>query len=103
MTCCTPTPSKGNKRRKSSGSAEDDFSLAEYLQRKEAREREAKKEREQQRDEVTLFLLSLAPAMRRLSAERQSWLKCKIQGLVHEAEFGPAYSQQAHYQDYAHL
>uniref|UniRef100_H3CAW6 BESS domain-containing protein n=1 Tax=Tetraodon nigroviridis TaxID=99883 RepID=H3CAW6_TETNG len=41
------------------------------------------------RDHVTLFLLSLAPAVRRLPAEKQSWLKTKIQQLVHEAEFGP--------------
>lgn len=43
----------------------------------------------EQRDHVTLFLLSLAPALRRLPAEKQSWVKTKIQQLVHEAEFGP--------------
>lgn len=43
----------------------------------------------EQRDHVTLFLLSLAPAVRRLPAEKQSWVKTKIQQLVHEAEFGP--------------
>lgn len=41
------------------------------------------------RDHVTLFLLSLAPAVRRLPAEKQSWVKTKIQQFVHEAEFGP--------------
>lgn len=40
-------------------------------------------------DHVTLFLLSLAPAIRRLPAEKQSWVKTKIQQFVHEAEFGP--------------
>lgn len=43
----------------------------------------------EQRDHVTLFLLSLAPAIRRLPAEKQSWVKTKIQQVVHEAEFGP--------------
>uniref|UniRef100_A0A4W6EMK1 MADF domain-containing protein n=1 Tax=Lates calcarifer TaxID=8187 RepID=A0A4W6EMK1_LATCA len=38
-------------------------------------------------DDVTLFLLSLAPAMRRLSAEKQSLVRTKIQQLLHEAEF----------------
>lgn len=41
------------------------------------------------RDHVSLFLLSLAPAIRRLPAEKQSWVKTKIQQFVHEAEFGP--------------
>uniref|UniRef100_A0A674MX06 MADF domain-containing protein n=1 Tax=Takifugu rubripes TaxID=31033 RepID=A0A674MX06_TAKRU len=43
----------------------------------------------EQRDHVTLFLLSLAPAIRRLPAEKQSWVKTKVQQIVHEAEFGP--------------
>lgn len=41
-----------------------------------------------QKDDVTLFLLSLAPAMRRLCPEKQSLLRTKIQLLLHEAEFG---------------
>ncbi|CAJ1077739.1 uncharacterized protein LOC117808902 isoform X1 [Xyrichtys novacula] len=61
--------------------------LEEFLRRKETRE--AQKERDvDKRDDVTLYLLSLAPAMRRLSAEKQSWLRTKIQQIVHEAEFG---------------
>lgn len=52
--------------------------------------REAQRGRDvDQRDDVTLFLLSLAPAMRRLPAEKQSWLRTRMQQLVHEAEFGP--------------
>ncbi|KAM8831829.1 uncharacterized protein AB9W97_003237 isoform 2-T2 [Spinachia spinachia] len=54
--------------------------LQEYVRRVEAREA--------QRDHVTLFLLSLAPAMRRLPAEKQSWVRTKMQQLLHEAEFG---------------
>ncbi|XP_073349422.1 uncharacterized protein [Pagrus major] len=65
-----------------------DSLLEEYLRRMEARE--AQKDRDvDQRDDVTLFLLSLAPAMRRLPAEKQSWVRTKIQQLLHEAEFGP--------------
>ncbi len=65
-----------------------DSMLEEYLRRTEARE--AQRERDvDQRDDVTLFLLSLAPAMRRLPAAKQSWLRTKIQQLLHEAEFGP--------------
>ena len=70
--------------------------LEEYLGRKEARAEQRQKEKEQ--DEVTLFLLSLAPAMRRLPLERQSWLRFKMAGLVHEAEFGPAYNQHQQHQ-----
>lgn len=63
--------------------------LEEYLRRMEARE--AQRERDMdQRDDVTLFLLSLAPAMRRLPAEKQSWIRTKMQQLIHEAEFGAA-------------
>ncbi|XP_034534471.1 uncharacterized protein LOC117808902 isoform X2 [Notolabrus celidotus] len=61
--------------------------LEEYLRRTEAREVQRERDVEK-RDDVTLFLLSLAPAMRRLSAEKQSWLRTKIQQFVHEAEFG---------------
>ncbi|XP_074541518.1 uncharacterized protein LOC141802028 [Halichoeres trimaculatus] len=65
----------------------NDALLEEHLRRMEARE--AQRERDvEKRDDVMLFLLSLAPAMRRLPAEKQSWLRTKIQQLVHEAEFG---------------
>uniref|UniRef100_A0A3Q3KX90 Uncharacterized LOC113131217 n=1 Tax=Mastacembelus armatus TaxID=205130 RepID=A0A3Q3KX90_9TELE len=40
----------------------------------------------EQRDDVILFLLSLAPAMRRLSAEKQSLVRTKMQQLLHEAD-----------------
>ncbi|KAL6095454.1 uncharacterized protein ACO6RY_09380 [Pungitius sinensis] len=61
--------------------------LQEYVRRMEARE--AQRDRDlDQRDHVTLFLLSLAPAMRRLPAEKQSWVRTKMQQLLHEAEFG---------------
>ncbi|XP_070843636.1 uncharacterized protein [Chaetodon trifascialis] len=64
-----------------------DSLLEEYLRRMEARE--AQRDRDvDQRDDVTLFLLSLAPAMRRLPAEKQSWIRTKIQQFLHEAEFG---------------
>ncbi|XP_075939348.1 uncharacterized protein LOC142941000 [Anarhichas minor] len=66
-------------KRKSSDSL-----LEEYLRRMEAqRDRDL-----DQRDDVTLFLLSLAPAMRRLPAEKQSWVRTKMQQFLHEAEFG---------------
>lgn len=76
----SPRPTRA--KRKSSDSL-----LEEYLRRMEARE--AQRERDvDQRDDVTLFLLSLAPAMRRLPAEKQSWVRTKMQQFVHEAEFG---------------
>ncbi|CAJ1050812.1 uncharacterized protein LOC115797015 [Xyrichtys novacula] len=81
------------RRGKAKMKAVEETYLQEYLLRKEARAEQREREREKEKDEVTLFLLSLAPAMRRLPPERQSWLKFKMQGLVHEAEFGPAYSQ----------
>nr|XP_046228634.1 transcription factor Adf-1-like [Scatophagus argus] len=65
-----------------------DSLLEEHLRRMEARE--AQRERDTElRDDVTLFLLSLAPAVRRLPVEKQSWVRAKIQQFVHEAEFGP--------------
>ncbi|XP_029352781.1 uncharacterized protein LOC115038088 [Echeneis naucrates] len=64
-----------------------DTLLEECLQRMEAREAQRNLDLDQ-RDDVTLFLLSLAPAMRRLSAEKQSLVRTKIQQLLHEAEFG---------------
>ncbi|XP_068454905.1 uncharacterized protein [Clinocottus analis] len=76
----SPRPTRA--KRKSS-----DGLLAEYLRRMEARE--AQRDRDlDQRDDVTLFLLSLAPAMRRLPAEKQSWVRTKMQQFLHEAEFG---------------
>ncbi|KAM3602800.1 uncharacterized protein V6R79_011099 [Siganus canaliculatus] len=78
----SPRPARG--RRRSSQSLLEDF-----LRKMEAREAQRDRDMDQ-RDDVTLFLLSLAPAMRRLSAEKQSWLRAKIQQFVHQAEFGPA-------------
>ncbi|XP_056284805.1 uncharacterized protein LOC130202936 [Pseudoliparis swirei] len=57
--------------------------LVEHLRRLEAREAQR-----EQRDEATLFLLSLAPAVRRLPAQKQSWVRTRMQQLLHEAEFG---------------
>ncbi|XP_027134611.1 uncharacterized protein LOC113745792 isoform X2 [Larimichthys crocea] len=65
-----------------------DSLLEEYLRRMEAREAQRDRDMDQ-RDDVTLFLLSLAPTMRRLPAEKQSWVRTKIQQFLHEAEFGP--------------
>ncbi|KAF0024001.1 hypothetical protein F2P81_024631 [Scophthalmus maximus] len=59
--------------------------LEEFLRRVESREAHRNLD---QRDDVALFLLSLAPAMRRLSAEKQSLVRTKIQQLLHEAQFG---------------
>ena len=61
--------------------------LVEYLRRMESREVPRNLDVDQ-RDDVTFFLLSLAPAMRRLSAEKQSLVRTKFQQLLHEAEFG---------------
>lgn len=66
--------------RKTADSLLEDYPKSEETQRDPEME---------QRDHVTLFLLSLTPAIRRLPAEKQSWVKTKIQQLVHEAEFGP--------------
>lgn len=65
--------------------------LEEFLKRMEAREAQREWDVEQ-RDDVTLFLLSLAPAMRRLTAQKQSWVRTKMQQFLHEAEFGAASS-----------
>lgn len=59
------------------------------LQREQDVEQNQREQDVEQRDHVTLFLLSLAPAIRRLPAEKQSWVKTKVQQIVHEAEFGP--------------
>ncbi|XP_073338474.1 uncharacterized protein [Pagrus major] len=69
--------------------------LQEYLERKEEREQQRAKEREE-RDDIHHFLMNLAPAMRRLSLGKQSWLKMKMQELVFQAEFG--YSEPEHSQ-----
>uniref|UniRef100_UPI0037E86818 uncharacterized protein n=1 Tax=Semicossyphus pulcher TaxID=241346 RepID=UPI0037E86818 len=80
--CHTVSPRPTRAWRRSTDSL-----LEEYLRRMEARE--AQRDRDvDQRDDVTLFLLSLAPAMRRLPAEKQSWVRTKMQQFVHEAEFG---------------
>lgn len=79
---CRSVSPRPTRARKSSDSL-----LEEYLRRMEARE--AQRDRDvDQRDDVMLFLLSLAPAMRRLPAEKQSWVRTKIQQFLHEAEFG---------------
>lgn len=57
-----------------------------YLTRKEAREEQKVREQEEE-DETYHFVMSLAPAMRRLPSEQQSWLKIQIQEMVHEVEF----------------
>ncbi|XP_071324038.1 uncharacterized protein [Trachinotus anak] len=76
------SPRLPRAKRKSSDSL-----LEEYLRRMETREAQRNLDMDQ-RDDVTLFLLSLAPAMRRLCAEKQSLIRTKIQQLLHEAEFG---------------
>ncbi|KAM9339290.1 uncharacterized protein ABDE67_016955 [Symphorus nematophorus] len=81
--CHAVSPRSTRARRRST-----DGLLEEHLRRMEARDAQRERDMEQ-RDDVTMFLLSLAPAMRRLPAEKQSWLRTKIQQLVHEAEFGP--------------
>ncbi|XP_056626613.1 uncharacterized protein si:ch211-207i20.3 [Triplophysa dalaica] len=67
--------------------------LERYLATKDAREKEKD---EQQLDEVDLFLRSLAPALRRLPASKQSLVKLQIQKIIHDAEFGqPGFPQMA--------
>uniref|UniRef100_A0A3P8U2X7 MADF domain-containing protein n=1 Tax=Amphiprion percula TaxID=161767 RepID=A0A3P8U2X7_AMPPE len=82
---CRPvSPRPTRTKRKST-----DVLLEEFLRKMEARE--AQRDRDvDQRDDVTLFLLSLAPAMRRLTAEKQSRVRTKMQQFLHEAEFGAA-------------
>ncbi|XP_037606394.1 uncharacterized protein LOC119476865 [Sebastes umbrosus] len=80
---CGAASTRPTRAKRKSG----DGLLEECLRRMEARE--AQRDRDlDQRDDVTLFLLSLAPAMRRLPAEKQSWVRTKIQQFLHEAEFG---------------
>ncbi|XP_065109679.1 uncharacterized protein [Paramisgurnus dabryanus] len=63
--------------------------LERYLVTKDAKDKE-----EQQHDEVDLFLRSLAPALRRLPASKQSLVKLQIQKILHDAEFGqPGFPQ----------
>ena len=90
MTATTAAPQSTAKapKRKSR-----DF-LEQYLERKEAREQQHAREREQ-RDDIHLFFMNLAPAMRWLPLDRQSLLQVRIQEMVHEAEFG-AHSQPPH-------
>ncbi|CAM4707750.1 hypothetical protein PO909_013105 [Leuciscus waleckii] len=65
--------------------------LERYLASKDSRDREKD---EQQQDEVDLFLRSLAPALRRLPASKQSLVKLQIQKILHDAEFGqPSFPQ----------
>uniref|UniRef100_A0A8C1VSP3 BESS domain-containing protein n=1 Tax=Cyprinus carpio TaxID=7962 RepID=A0A8C1VSP3_CYPCA len=78
-----------------------DDGLARYCQWKEARDERREKERQQRQaleelknDEVSTFLSSLAPCMRRLSPEKRSYLKIKMQELVHDVAFGGVYYQQ---------
>ncbi|KAK2876770.1 hypothetical protein Q8A67_020866 [Cirrhinus molitorella] len=58
--------------------------LERYLASKDAKD----KEKDEQQDEVDLFLRSLAPALRRLPASKQSLVKLQIQKILHDAEFG---------------
>ncbi|KAL2099509.1 hypothetical protein ACEWY4_003903 [Coilia grayii] len=62
--------------------------LENYLQRKEEREQERERERFEEKDHVHQFLSSLAPAMRRLTEENQSYARMKFQQVLHELEFG---------------
>ncbi|KAG1960419.1 uncharacterized protein si:ch211-207i20.3 [Pimephales promelas] len=65
--------------------------LERYLASKDSRDQEKD---EQQQDEVDLFLRSLAPALRRLPASKQSLVKLQIQKILHDAEFGqPSFPQ----------
>lgn len=79
----TERPRRPRAKRKSSS----DGLLEEFLRRMETRDAQRTLDLDQ-RDDVTFFLLSLAPAMRRLSSEKQSWIRTRIQQLLHEAEFG---------------
>nr|XP_019969371.1 PREDICTED: uncharacterized protein LOC109648014 [Paralichthys olivaceus] len=79
----SPRPTRARGR---SGGYGDGL-LVEYLRRMESRE-VPRNLNVDQRDDVTFFLLSLAPALRRLSAEKQSLVRTKFQQLLHEAEFG---------------
>lgn len=79
---CPASPRPLRPKRKSV-----DGLLEEFLRKTEARDAQRERDMEQ-RDDVTLFLLSLAPAMRRLTAEKQSWVRTKMQQFLHEAEFG---------------
>uniref|UniRef100_A0A672KD94 MADF domain-containing protein n=1 Tax=Sinocyclocheilus grahami TaxID=75366 RepID=A0A672KD94_SINGR len=64
--------------------------LERFLASKDVRDRE----KDEQQDEVDLFLRSLAPALRRLPASKQSLVKLQIQKILHDAEFGqPSFPQ----------
>ncbi|XP_073683798.1 uncharacterized protein [Garra rufa] len=64
--------------------------LERYLASKDSKD----KEKDEQQDEVDLFLRSLAPALRRLPASKQSLVKLQIQKILHDAEFGqPSFPQ----------
>uniref|UniRef100_A0A8C1LKU7 Transcription factor Adf-1 n=2 Tax=Cyprinus carpio TaxID=7962 RepID=A0A8C1LKU7_CYPCA len=64
--------------------------LERYLASKDAKDRE----KDEQQDDIDLFLRSLAPALRRLPASKQSLVKLQIQKILHDAEFGqPSFPQ----------
>ena len=95
----------GSGRAKRKRQAESDDGLERYIQWRETREDMKAKERESERqqrqtwqdmqtDEVSTFLNSLAPTMRRLPPEKVSMLKIKIQELIHDAAYGGVYYPQ---------
>ncbi|XDV40006.1 hypothetical protein PO909_009170 [Leuciscus waleckii] len=99
----TSSGSCGAKSKKMQAESEDN--LERYCQWREARDERREKEREAERqqrqawqdlqnDEVSIFLSSLAPSMRRLTPEKLSYLKIKMQELVHNVSFGGVYYQQ---------
>ncbi len=99
----TPSGSCGAKRKKAQAESEDN--LARYFQWREARDERRENEREAERqqrqawqkletDEASTFLSSLAPCTRRLTPEKPSYLKIKMQQLIHDVAFGEVYYQQ---------
>lgn len=74
------------KRRKKT---ENPDLMERYLAAKELRDREREEGRELRRDDdISLFLQSLAPVMRRLPPSKQSSVKMCFHQVLHEAEYG---------------
>ncbi|MGH0161155.1 UNVERIFIED_CONTAM: hypothetical protein FKN15_072559 [Acipenser sinensis] len=90
---------------KQNASFADNEWLENYLSAKENRQKERARQRQQQinteqqhvregQDPILCYLLSLAPALRRISPAHQSLTKLKINQVLHEAEFGQVIPRQ---------
>lgn len=80
-----PVQANSKKRKRS---VTPDF-VEKYLAAKEVRDREREERRKQRmEDDISLFLMSLAPVIRRLPPSKQSSVKMRFHQVLHEVEYG---------------